>query len=87
MRVRDKKNGVSVHAIAGDHVVCLGLNATKKAAKGLLGLAICRRDHSNGKSEWLRAARRFEQAKIEQAPAAFTGNDGAEPEIWALIEL
>ena len=24
---------------------------------------------------------------IEQAPAAFTGNDGAEPEILALIQL
>ena len=40
----NKNQDISVHAIAGTHVVLLGLNATEKAAKGLLGFTLDRRE-------------------------------------------
>jgi phosphatidylserine/phosphatidylglycerophosphate/cardiolipin synthase-like enzyme len=43
MRKREKKNGISVHAIAGTQVVLLGLDATRKATAGLLGFNIYKR--------------------------------------------
>jgi phosphatidylserine/phosphatidylglycerophosphate/cardiolipin synthase-like enzyme len=58
MRARSRQGGVSVHAIAGTRVVCLGMDATKKAAKGLLGFAIERREGSKG--AWLKGLRYFE---------------------------
>ena len=63
MRVRSKNKGVSVHAIAGCYVVCLGMNATKTAAKRLLGFAIQRRDHARRKTSWLYNPRVFEETK------------------------
>jgi len=57
MRARSEHNGISVHAIAGSRVVCLGLDATKKAAKGLLGFAVQRRE--GRKKSWLRGVRYF----------------------------
>lgn len=58
MRARSKTDAVSVHAIAGSRVVCLGLDATKKAATGLLGFAIQRQQ--GRKKTWLRGVRYFE---------------------------
>lgn len=62
MRVRNKKNGVSVHAIAGTHVVCLGMDATRTAARGLLGFAIEREEPARKRKKWLRGVRYFEDA-------------------------
>ena len=50
MRERNNNQDISVHAIAGTYVVLLGLNATEKAAKGLLGFTIQRREGQTG--EW-----------------------------------
>jgi len=58
MRARAENRGISVHAVAGTRVVCLGLDATEEAARGLLGFAIERR---HGKSStWLGGVRYFE---------------------------
>jgi phosphatidylserine/phosphatidylglycerophosphate/cardiolipin synthase-like enzyme len=65
MRARSKNQGISVHAIAGSRVVCLGLDATKKAAKGLLGFAIQRRE--GRKKRWLQGVRYFETAPPKDA--------------------
>ena len=49
MRSRSKtKSPISVHAIAGTEVVLLGLDADKKATKGLIGFAIDRLDQKTG---------------------------------------
>src|SRR5205823_5891116 len=45
------KKPISVHAVAGTNVVLLGLNATPKAAKGLLGFKIKR--SGGGADKWL----------------------------------
>ena len=58
MRARNQTDAVSVHAIAGSRVVCLGLDAKKKAAKGLLGFAVERRE--GRKKTWLKGVRYFE---------------------------
>lgn len=59
MRVRSKHEGVSVHAVAGTHVVCLGMNTTIKARKGLLGFSIERKEKGRKKGTWLRGVRYF----------------------------
>src|SRR5882672_4554664 len=59
MRVRVKSEGVSAHAIAGSHVVLLGLNVTAAARKGLLGFAIHRTDHTEDERSWCRGFRIF----------------------------
>jgi phosphatidylserine/phosphatidylglycerophosphate/cardiolipin synthase-like enzyme len=53
MRARESKDGISVHAISGTHVVILGLNATEQARHGLLGFAIRRIDHTENEDYWL----------------------------------
>jgi len=71
MRRRRTKAGVSVHAIAGSHVVLLGLDAEPGAARGLLGFAIHRKDNSPGADDderegyWLRSFRTFEATDPE----------------------
>ncbi len=59
MRVRKKNPAISVHAIAGTHVILLGIDATEKAAEGLLGFAIERENHRTKKKSWLRNPRPF----------------------------
>lgn len=44
MRVREKKAGISAHAISGTYVVLFGFDATPAKRKGLLGFAIERTD-------------------------------------------
>lgn len=68
MRARAENDGISVHAIAGTRVVCLGMDATKKAARGLLGFAIERRE-GRKKPVWLKGIRYFEAAPPENAAA------------------
>jgi phosphatidylserine/phosphatidylglycerophosphate/cardiolipin synthase-like enzyme len=61
MRVRAKSPNLSVHAISGTHVVCLGLDAPKEATKGLLGFAISRTNHADDKTHWFTSGRRFQE--------------------------
>ncbi|MCH7736745.1 MAG: hypothetical protein IH872_05010 [Chloroflexi bacterium] len=44
MRIKETNQEISVHAIAGTHVVLLGLDATTDARKGLLGFTITRQE-------------------------------------------
>lgn len=57
MRARKENGSISVHAIAGTQVVALGLDATKAAARRLVGFAIRRRDHQRNRSIWLKGRR------------------------------
>jgi phosphatidylserine/phosphatidylglycerophosphate/cardiolipin synthase-like enzyme len=73
MRKHSTNGKISVHVIAGTEVVLLGLNATKEAAKGLLGFAIQRYDFQSRKSYWLKGGTRaFKKAE------AIDSNEGKE---------
>ena len=68
MRNRKESNGLSVQAIAGTHVVLLGMNLPKGKCPGLLGFAIRRHDHTEGETYWLTGYKTFES--LEPHPAA-----------------
>ncbi len=61
MRVRESNGDISVHAIAGSYVILLGLDASPRAARGLLGFAIQRTDHTEQEKYWLKGFRTFEE--------------------------
>ncbi len=54
MRKFAENYNISVHAVAGSYVVILGMDATVKAARGLLGFAIHRTDHTEDEAYWLK---------------------------------
>lgn len=69
MRARKESNdGFSVQAIAGTHVVLLGMNLPKANCPGLLGFAIRRHDHTEGESYWLTGYKTFESIEPNPAP-------------------
>jgi phosphatidylserine/phosphatidylglycerophosphate/cardiolipin synthase-like enzyme len=59
MRDRNEKDQLSVQAIAGTHVVLLGMNLPQPKCPGLLGFAIRRHDHTEGESYWLGGYKTF----------------------------
>jgi phosphatidylserine/phosphatidylglycerophosphate/cardiolipin synthase-like enzyme len=63
MKVRNRVvNGpLSVHAIAGSHVVLLGIDMTEEDSQGVLGFAIERTDHTEDERYWLRGFKTFEE--------------------------
>jgi hypothetical protein len=66
-RVRNKaKSGpLSVRAIAGAHVVLLGIDMEETASRGVLGFAIERTDHTEDERYWLRGLRRAPSARTQ----------------------
>jgi phosphatidylserine/phosphatidylglycerophosphate/cardiolipin synthase-like enzyme len=68
MRHKQATGPLSVQAIAGTHVVLLGMNLPEQACSGLLGFAIRRHDHPEGEVYWLSAYKSF--ASVEPHPAA-----------------
>lgn len=67
MRVRKQKNGITVNAIAGTHVVFLGLDLEDKYHKGFLGFALKRLDHSDGELIWLKSQKTFKETEPNPA--------------------
>src|SRR5262245_37748042 len=59
MRARAEADGLSVHAIAGPHVVLLGLDMRRQKTRGLLGFAVERTDPVEDERYWLRGFRVF----------------------------
>lgn len=59
MRDLVKSDGVTVNAIAGTHVVTLGLDLDEAARKGCLGFAIQREDHLADERIWLKGMKTF----------------------------
>jgi phosphatidylserine/phosphatidylglycerophosphate/cardiolipin synthase-like enzyme len=68
MRKRNEAGSLSVHAIAGSHVVLLGLDVAEADTAGLLGFAIERGDPATGARHWLRGMKVF--AGTDVAPGA-----------------
>ena len=66
MRVRNQKNGVSLHVIAGTYVVLLCLDATSKAKKKLLGFSLKRKDITSGKTIILKGLKQFKKNQKEE---------------------
>jgi phosphatidylserine/phosphatidylglycerophosphate/cardiolipin synthase-like enzyme len=68
MRNRTEAGSLSVHAIAGSHVVLLGLDLGQPDATGLLGFAIERGDPATGEKHWLRGMKVFEDTGRDLEP-------------------
>ncbi len=59
MRKKRTSSGLTVNAIAGTHVVTLGLDLAAKQRKGCLGFAIQREDHTEDERYWLSGMKTF----------------------------
>jgi phosphatidylserine/phosphatidylglycerophosphate/cardiolipin synthase-like enzyme len=68
MRNRVRKNGISVHGIAGSYVVYLGMDVTEQMRKGLLGFSIERIDRTEDERYWLSGFKTFENDASAQSP-------------------
>jgi phosphatidylserine/phosphatidylglycerophosphate/cardiolipin synthase-like enzyme len=68
MRNRQENDQLSVQAVAGTHVVLLGMNLPRTKCSGLLGFAIRRQDHTEGENYWLSGYKTF--ASIVPDPAS-----------------
>lgn len=61
MRVRRTRKGLAVRAVAGTHVVLLGIDLAQADCDGLMGFAIHRTDHTEAEAYWLRGTKTFAQ--------------------------
>ena len=61
MRKIEEVDQLSVQAVAGTHVVLLGMNLPQAKCPGLLGFAIRRHDHTEGEKYWLGGYKTFER--------------------------
>ena len=59
MRKKHSKNGLTVNAIAGTHVVLLGFDLASKQRKGCLGFALQREDHTEDERYWMSGMKTF----------------------------
>ncbi len=66
MRKKKTKGDLSVQAIAGTHVVLLGMDFPEANCPGLLGFALRREDHTEGEKYWLSGYKTF--ASVEPFP-------------------
>src|SRR5437870_8209429 len=63
MRNKEQKGELSVQAIAGTHVVLLGMNLPEQNCPGLLGFALRREDHTEGEKYWLSGYKTFKSVE------------------------
>ncbi|MEU6354659.1 phospholipase D-like domain-containing protein [Streptomyces sp. NPDC047072] len=63
MRVRDSSGPLRAQAIAGTYVVVLGFDHDRAAMDGVLGFAVERFDHTEGRHRWLDNRLRFPEAR------------------------
>src|SRR5437764_13964111 len=66
MRRKEKVGRLHVQAIAGTHVVLLGMDLPEQDCPGLLGFALRREDHTEGEKYWLSGYKTF--ASVEPSP-------------------
>ena len=66
MRNKITIGNLTVQAVAGTHVVLLGMNMPVTKCPGVLGFAIRRYDHDEGETNWLRSYKTF--ASVEPHP-------------------
>jgi phosphatidylserine/phosphatidylglycerophosphate/cardiolipin synthase-like enzyme len=68
MRAKNVSGDLTVKAIAGTHVVLLGMNMPKTACDGLLGFAIQRTDHTENEIYWLEGMKIFASVPVDFLP-------------------
>src|SRR5918998_961278 len=68
MRNREVVSGVTVNAVAGTHVVSLGMDLSEARRQGCLGFAIQREDHTEDERQWLRGLKTFQETQPAAAP-------------------
>jgi phosphatidylserine/phosphatidylglycerophosphate/cardiolipin synthase-like enzyme len=61
MRDRQTNQGLTVQAIAGSHVVLLGMHMEKSACAGHMGFVIHRTDHTEEEAYWMEGTKTFEE--------------------------
>lgn len=71
MKNGNHNGSISVHAIAGNHVVTLGFDATDAAMNGLLGFAIQRTSQQDDETYWLRGYKPFKEIYPQPKPGVF----------------
>lgn len=59
MRRKRTRDGLTVNAIAGTHVVMLAFDLAPERRPGCLGFAIAREDHTEGERYWLKGMKTF----------------------------
>ena len=59
MRARRTSKGLTLRAIAGTHVVLLGIHLDKALCPGLMGFAVHRTDHAEDEAYWLEGTKTF----------------------------
>jgi phosphatidylserine/phosphatidylglycerophosphate/cardiolipin synthase-like enzyme len=70
MRIKMSQQGLSVQAIAGTHVVLLGLNMEKADCNGLMGFAFHRTDPAEQEAYWLEGLKTFKETDPGLPPGA-----------------
>lgn len=60
MRARSTKDGLTLRAIAGSHVVLLGMSMPREDCDGHMGFAIHRTDYAGQEARWMRGIKTFE---------------------------
>jgi phosphatidylserine/phosphatidylglycerophosphate/cardiolipin synthase-like enzyme len=68
MRNKEQKRELSVQAIAGTHVVLLGIDLARQDCPGLLGFALRREDHTEGEKYWLSGYKTFKSVESSPPP-------------------
>ena len=68
MRARKKGNSIAVNAIAGTHVVLLGLDIDASKRAGFLGFAIQRTEPKTGNVFWMKGMKTFEATMPNTSP-------------------
>jgi phosphatidylserine/phosphatidylglycerophosphate/cardiolipin synthase-like enzyme len=63
MRNKETIGNLSVQAIAGTHVVLLGIDFSEQDCPGLLGFALRREDHTEGEKYWLSGYKTFKSVE------------------------
>lgn len=70
MRARRTRDGLTVRAIAGSHVVLLGMSMPRADCDGHMGFAIHRTDDVEQEATWLRGSKTFEATDPGFPPGA-----------------
>ena len=68
MRNKEQKGDLTVQAIAGTHVVLIGIDLPKQDCPGLLGFALRREDHTEGEKYWLSGYKTFKSVEPSPPP-------------------
>lgn len=68
MRVKSKSGVLTVKAVAGTHVVLIGMDMPEASCDGLLGFGIHRTDHTEDEAGWLQGMKVFPSVPVDFLP-------------------